>query len=430
MRETMADSQMAAYSEAVRTGMYAKASGLEGKYDNVRRFWEDELTQRHLRPHIEALIERTRAKGRGVRIMDLGCGSADGYELLRGIRQRDANLIDLDVSVLNGQWLELYCGVDLNDDLLEQASDIYSGSPRMRFEQADFTRGLGFGRDRRPYDLYLMTYGTTSHHTDDETLIELFVEIADRARDHCFVVCDWLGRYSYEWQTLWAKDLAQNRNMDYVVSYIYDEEEREARRDELDHLTLRLMSRDEIDRIVSEAGRRSGVPIKPLEFFDRSTFVGRHMDTGDYNPHAQPIRKAINSLLERNTRTSLESLLIDYVPKSGFGFPNNYFEEVASCWNALVEYVGQLLELYDEQGRRYRPSLPSHAEPYPPPLCRMMARMQVVVGHVGWLDTCRPRENIIEPQLAKALRRLVTELQQGQGCAHGLVGVFEVEKSG
>jgi len=57
-----------------------------------------------------------------------------------------------------------------------------------------------------------------------------------------------------------------------------------------------------------------------------------------------------------------------------------------------------------------------------------MERMMRVVEGVGWLGIGLPRENIIEPQLGYALRHLVTGLQQGQGCAHGLVGIFEIDK--
>ena len=58
----------------------------------------------------------------------------------------------------------------------------------------------------------------------------------------------------------------------------------------------------------------------------------------------------------------------------------------------------------------------------------MMERMKSVVEGVGWLFLGLPRENIIEPQLGYALRHLVTNLQRGQGCAHGFVGIFEIDK--
>ena len=424
------EEQMEAYTEAVQSGLYAKKSGLVGKYDNVRRLWEDEITRIYLRPHLLRLIERSRSLMRRVRILDLGCGSADGHELLMGIRQRDADLRQLEVHLLSEELLGVYRGIDLNEELLNQARGIYGQNPKVSFGRADFTQGLPLGEDEKPYDLYFSSFGTFSHHNDDATAVRLLADIARRVQHYCVIVCDWLGRYSYEWQDLWTHEPAELRNMDYVVSYIYTEEERERRRDELQHLNLRLMSRAEVDTIIAQASQEAGIEIKPLQFFDRSVFIGRHMDTRDYNPHAQPIRNAVNSLHEANLRTELGSLIIDYVPKPGFDELNEYFEHLAMCWNTLVRYVGWLLLVYDEQNREFREPVPAAPASYPPPLRDMMERMKLVVQGIGWLGYGLPRENIIEPQLGYALRYLVCSLQQGRGCAHGLVGIFEVDRDG
>lgn len=234
--------------------------------------------------------------------------------MLFGIREREPGLDKVEVELLSPEVLGLYKGVDLNSDLLDQAEDIYGHNPKMVFEQADFTQGLPLDENEPPYDLYFTSYGTCSHHNDDKSLIHLLADIANKTGDYCVIVCDWLGRYSYEWQTLWANDLSENQNMDYLVSYIYEKEEREAGRDELQHLTLRLMSRQEAEDILARASRRAGVKIAPLKFFDRSIFTGRHMDTAEYNPHAQPIRNAVNSLHEPNMRTYLSPLMVDYSP--------------------------------------------------------------------------------------------------------------------
>jgi SAM-dependent methyltransferase len=420
---------MEAYTEAVTSGLYAKKSGLVGKYDNVRRYWEDEITRMFLRPHLQRLIERSQSSMRRVRILDLGCGSADGYELLAGVRHREPDLQDVEVNLLTPGILGHYMGIDLNDDLLAQARSIYGDHPKLAFEQFDFSKGLPLERHERPYDLYFTSYSTCSHHNEDETLIQLLVDIVERVEDYAVVVCDWLGRYSYEWQTLWSNDLAENRNMDYVVSYIYDFEERQQRRDELQHLYLRMISRQEAESIMAEAAKRSGVEIKPLVYFDRSVFTGRHMDTADYNPHVQPIRQAVNSLHEANVRTDFATLLIDYSPKAGFEFINDYFEYVQMCWNRLVLYVDELLQLFDGSERLFSREVSSIPASYPPVLQEMMRRMRQVVEGVGWLETGLPRENIIEPQLGYALRHTMMELQRGLGCAHSLVGIFEVDKS-
>jgi len=427
-QELTHDEQMQAYSEAVASGLYAKNSGLVGKYDNVRRYWEDEMTRICLRPHIQRVIDRCQQALRRVRILDLGCGSADGYELLTGVRRREPNLEDVEVDLLTPDVLGIYKGVDLNEDLVAQARMIYGNNPKLVFQEADFSQGLPLLEGEKPYDLYFTSYGTCSHHNDDETLINLLVDIACHVEDSCLIVCDWLGRYSYEWQSLWTNEFDQLRNMDYVVSYIYEKEERENRRDELQHLLLRLVSRQEAEAIVAEASRRAGVEIKPVKFFDRSIFTGRHMDTAEYNPYAQPIRQAVNSLHEANVRTDLSTLLIDYKPKLGFELLNDHFEHLQMCWNKMVSYTATLLETYDETTDRFTAELPPIPGSYLPVLRDMMQRMRKVVEGVGWLETGLPRENIIEPQLGYSLRHLMMQLQQGIGCAHGLVGVLEIDK--
>jgi SAM-dependent methyltransferase len=428
MTPPAASEQMPAYTEAVKSGLYDKKSGLVGKYDNVRLYWEDEITRQFLRPHLDKLIARSRSLMRRLRILDLGCGSADGFELLAGARQRDADLKQSEVRMLSREVVGLYKGIDLNEDLRQQAQAIYGHDPKMVFEIGDFTKGLPLDADEKPYDLYFSSFGTFSHHNDDETAIALLAEIAERVEDYCVIVCDWLGRYSYEWQDLWTDTPEELLNMDYVVSYIYEPAERERRRDELQHLTLRLMSRPEAERIISEASRRAGVDIRPLTFFDRSVLTGRHMDTGEYNAHAQPLRAAVNSLHEMNRRTDLDSLLLDYSPKPGFSFLNDYFEHLQMCWNELVHYVQHLLEQYDEDKRAFIEEPDPVPGSYPDALRDMMDRMRLVVHGIGWLGYGLPRENIIEPQLGYALRYLVTNLQRGQGAAHGLVGILEVDK--
>ena len=66
---------------------------------------------------------------------------------------------------------------------------------------------------------------------------------------------------------------------------------------------------------------------------------------------------------------------------------------------------------------------------YPQPLQTAMNGIRKLIEGVGWLKTGLPRENIIEPQLGYALRYLVMEMQEGRGCGHGLVGIFEIDKT-
>jgi SAM-dependent methyltransferase len=423
------DEQMQAYTEAVRSGTYAKKSGLSGKYDNVRKYWEDEITRQYIRPFLQKLIENKKKSLKRLRILDLGCGSADGYELLAGIRYRYPNLQEVEINLLTPDMLGKYTGIELNDELIEQGIRIYGSDPKMEFRKGDFTNGLPVRKKDAPYDLYFSSFGTSSHHNNDETLVNLLSEIAEKTEDNALIICDWLGRFSYEWQSLWTNDFKKIKNMDYAVSYIYEKDEREAKRNELQHLKLRLMSRQEAERIIKAASKKAKIPIKIHTFFDRSVFTGRHMDTADYNPHAQPIRMAVNSLHEANMRTDLNSLIINYVPKEGFSFLNRYFETLQSLWNSLVEYTLELLLDYDEEKQCFLSKHPEPPSSYPPVLIEMMTRIKRVIEDTGWFNIGSPRENIIEPQLGYALRHIVSNTQQGLGCGHGLVGILEIDKT-
>lgn len=154
--------------------------------------------------------------------------------------------------------------------------------------------------------------------------------------------------------------------MDYVASLIYDEDERQRRRDELQHLTLRRMSRREVQAAAEGADRRAGIRIRNLAHFAKSVLSVRHMDTAEYDCHARPMRKALDSLHERNLRTDPRRPLINYQPEEDFEFLNDYVEHI--------------------------------------------------------------QENVIECRLGDAPPNLVVNRRQGRGCALGLVGIFEADK--
>ena len=413
-----------AYTEAYRTGKYEKVSGLEGKYDNVRRFWEDDITRIFLRPYLREIVERKQNRLERLRILDLGCGSGDGYELLMDVTERDPGIYEYEVNVITPDVLSLYMGIDINPALLKQAEDIYAGNDKMIFLQEDFSSGLPIKDKEPPFDVYFTSYGTLAHNRDDVT-IELLADIARHIQGTGLIICDWLGRYSYEWQDLWNESSQEETFMDYRISYIFPEEER-AHAD-IQSFPLRILCKDEVMRMVKEASKRAGVEISPRILFDRSIFVGRHMDTRDYNCHCPKMRRAVCSLFEWNLRTDLQTLLIDYIPKQGFDHLNNFFEGFSLSWNALIKYVVQILSSYDMDSKTVKD--PPEIPPFYPDFLKELLRMvgQVITG-AGWVPWGDPRANFIEPILGYALRSMEINMQKGYGFGHGLIGVFEVSK--
>lgn len=404
------------YYEAVRTGLYEKPTGLWGKYDNVRRYWEDEVTTLFLRPYLESLIAEKRENNGLLRILELGCGSGDSYDLLTSVLPRDVGLSDHRPQLITPEILGIYRGFDINPLFVEQGKSLHRGNDKVDLIVAEFSHGLPPEVGEIPYDVYFTSYGTLSHN-DDEQNIKLLSDIAKHSAGHSLIIGDWLGRYSYEWQSLWTKDLTEVEFMDYVISYLYSAEERAGK--ELEHFPLRLMSRGEVEKLVEKASEKAGIEIEVKKIFDRSIFVGRHMDTGEYNRHCQPLRKVVNYLFETGVRTDLEALITDYHPMPDFDSANDFFHEMEMSWNALVRFTIGLL---------HSPQAGSISPSQPRALQRAMQVMKRAVANAAGFDLGDPRANLIEPQLAYALSGLEMGLQRGIGVGHGLVAIMEIRK--
>jgi len=414
-----------AYSQAASTGQYDKSTGLLGKYDNVRRFWEDQVTGIFLRPALNELVERKRRRLERIRVLDLGCGSGDGYELLTGVTIRDPGIYEYITATLTPDMIKEYVGLDINQDLLKQAETHYGHIPKVRFIRDDMSEGLPASiMDEEPFDVYFSSFGTLSHFDHPQTL-KLIADIWSHAPDGALFIGDWLGRYSYEWQDLWHQPVGEEYFMDYRISYIYPEEERDNA--EVAVFPLRLVTQDEVVAMIDEAEKVRGTRIKPISFFDRSILIGRHMDTGDYNSNCPKLRGAVNSLFEGYVRTDLETLLVDYAPRTGFDHLNNFFEMLFICSNTLVKHTINVLSEYDSEAG----ALHGISDPlpfYPGPLKEAMQTMRRVIEGVGWLRWGDVRANVIEPHLGYSLRKLEMDLQPGIGVGHGLVGIFEIQK--
>jgi len=414
-----------AYIQAARTGMYEKPKGLLGKYDNVRRFWEDQVTARFLAPAFSDLAADKTSRRRRIRVLDLGCGSGDGFELMTRVPQAGTALSSVSVPALPLEFIAEYLGLDINEELIRQAEACHGGRSNIRFTQGDLSDGLPAGVKRLdPFDIYFAGYGTLSHFRDDQA-VRIIADIAEHSPDRALFVGDWLGRYSYEWQDLWRNPVDQECFMDYRISYIYPEEERDAAR--ISSFPLRLMTRDEILRVVAAAASASHAEIVPLALFDRSVFVGRHTDTGDYNRNCPKLRSAVNSLFERGRRTDLDSLIVQYSPAAGFDELNGFFGNFFGACNSLVDYTKTLLPSIDS-GDFAEPLSPSSLFNGSPALAQAQNTMRRLVEDLGSISWCDVRANFIEPMLGYCLRHIEMDLQPGAGMGHGLIGVFEIRK--
>jgi SAM-dependent methyltransferase len=137
--------------------------GLKGKYDNVRTYWEDRITRAAVRPFVNECDRTAHAAGRRIRVLDMGCGAGQGYELLTRIDQTGLNLGDAMCFVLPAARVGLYLGLDLSEAMVEQGRTSYVGLRNIDFRQADLRDGITALASEPPFDIYFSSYGALSH---------------------------------------------------------------------------------------------------------------------------------------------------------------------------------------------------------------------------------------------------------------------------
>lgn len=407
------------YADTVARGFYGRnVGGLFGKYDNVRAYWEDDLTIHALRPLVKRRVAQAASEKRGVRILDLGCGGGQGFELLTRIHRSDLDLHDEYDFVLPHDRIAQYVGVDLSSSMVEQGQANYAGMPQVQFRQADLRLGLGSALKEAPFDLYFSSYGALSH-LDAVSLRRCVTEAVMHAKPGALIVMDLLGRFSPEWPGYWSAKTEAEKVRDYSMSYLYPESER--RNGSVEKFPIRFWTGDEVRALCDEISAETRTPVSVAEILDRSLFVGRHTDTGEYGTCLPRLRSLVNHLYEHNVRTHLGDLRVTWRPVEGAGDLNRFFEDMARCWNTVVDFTGERI-----RGARVNLVEIDGWRGFPPALQMALVTLDRIIDSVAWIDVGDVRANVIEPQLAYVLRRMQQQLQQGRGCGHGLLAILEV----
>lgn len=412
------------YETAVSAGFYKRdVTGLQGKYDNVRRYWEDQITRYALYDFIGPLVQLKRRALSRIRVLDLGSGAGEGYEILTSLKKQVENLGSSEVQVLPADILGFYRGIDISEPMVSQGREIYADDSKVTFSICDLADGLGAVKEDPPYDIYFSSYGSLCH-LRDEQLAALVEDIYDDMEASCIFVADLIGRYSFEWQRYWNEPTDESNMRQYSMSYLYPKEMLD--KVEVERFPLRYWGAEEFDRFLTGTVERKGGRIAKRQIRDRSVLVGRHMNTREFNPRAQPIRAAVNLLHELDHRTDLESLVFDYAPHPDFPQINRFFERFQMAWNAVVFAATEALDRWDDREWLSRPP----PEEYPEPVQEAVRIIRNVVRNVQWFRMGDPRANVVEPQLGYILRNLEMDLQEGLGAGHGLLAVYELRKGG
>lgn len=406
------------YAESVARGFYSRPSqGLTGKYDNVRVYWEDYVTRSALAPAIGTLTREAEAAGRGVRVLDLGCGAGEGLELIGRIHHPGPSLGDTLEVVLPYGRIEVYHGVDLSPSMVEQGRANWADLPQARFSLGDLREGLGGAAADGPYDLAFSSYGSLSHLLAPEALLACLARAAAVLRPGGFLVLDLLGRLSPEWPG--AAEAGADPVRTYSMSYIYPPGERS--RVDIDRFPCRFWTGEEVREVARELAGRLGKPVEVVSLIDRSILVGRHVDTREFGCTLPPLRGLACRLLEHHIRTRLGELRIPAEARPQPGPAASFLAGMIEAWNQLVGFT----EVRLAGERPGLVAMPGWSE-FPPTLQHALMTMDRIVDSVAWIEVGDVRANVIEPQLAFVLRRLERSLQQGMGCGHGLHAVLRL----
>ncbi len=408
------------YQTAVSEGNYnSYIANLWGKFHNTRLYWEDQVTRFALLGPVSEMVDRRKKMASTLRILDLGCGSGQGFDNLTRMERDHLSLQEYHDWLVDEDDL-YYFGVDLSPAMIEQGKKNYADRSNVRFDLADLNEGLGPIQKEDPFDIYYSSYGSLSH-LERSNLVTLLTDVANHGKNGSLVVLDLLGRYSLEWPCYWNAETEKEKFAPYTMSYLYLGNPEAM--SQAEHFPIRYWGGEEIPQLVTEINSKSKRGRFQVDVqVDRSILMGRHSDTQEFNPDIPPVRSGINKLLEDHMRTNLLDLMIDpMIVPEGSKF-TEFYRQYIDCWNTLIKFtqrrVENALRLTEVKGW----------SKFPAPLQFALMSIDRVINDVNWMGFGDPRANILEPQLAYTFQSLERNLQKGLGCGHGLLVVLRLEK--
>lgn len=404
------------FETAVKRGYYGTdKSGLFGKKDNVRKYWEDVSIKTAIRPVIEMVLERKEK----IRIIDLGCGSGEGVELLTHIPPASPITSTTKEFVISENDIKLYLGVDISPAMVKQGKKNYAGRSNIQFAEADLSEGLPL-RSHLPYDIYFSSYASQSHLSFDE-LERLTHHIFSHIDQSGYMVFDLYGRYSPEWPKYWANNC--RTFSPYTMAYLLPPEEQNP--EKITWFDATFWSGMELRNLIESTAKSSGRTARIISMQDRSVLVGRHIDTMLFKDHRHQTRMAVNRLFDRDYRGEIVGLRPDIRYLNGVkSIAPDAWERIMGHYQQWTAVVDMLEALMMSDNVKVKEIIESSNEALSNEL-KMLAWLYRNADRFPVVDFWA---SIMGPQVACVLRNLEQSLPAGLGCGHGLFCIVEIRK--
>jgi SAM-dependent methyltransferase len=405
------------FEMAVKAGFYGiERSGVFGKKDNVRKYWEDVFIKTFIRPSLESLLARTDK----LRIVDLGAGSGEGMELLTHIPPlRPVDSSTSNPFLLSDDHIGIYEGLDLSPAMVAQGRVNYQDRDYVRFMEADLTEGFPLS-DEPPFNVYFSSYCSLSHLTRGE-LEQLSSQIFTHALDGSVVVYDLYGRLSPEWPLYWSQSAREQ--LPYNMGYLLSPQEQES--GNVDSFDVTFWTAPELIETIQRASAAAAVKINMLTLKDRSILVGRHMDTNYFKPMRLKGRNQVNHLFDRDYRGNIAGLTLDlsYLDACRDASPEAYrrIHDYYSAWSSVVAILDALM-------RGDNPRVRQLIESSPESLADDLKMLAWLYRNADRFPVVDFWASVMGPQVACVLRNLEFNLPNGVGCGHSLCAIVQVCK--